>query len=128
MRRSRDSLTESDNSFARGFHHGDLDFKSERKQEILDLLKTVPTIVVIYLDRPAVIPEIVDAASVVIADFGASDQAVAEILFGIARPEGRLPFELPSSMDAVRKQLADVPDDSDQPLFETGFGLAYSQW
>ena len=116
---------ESDNPFAQGFHHGDLDFKGERQREILDLLQTVPTIVVIYLDRPAVIPDIVNAASAVIADYGASDRAVAEALFGVAPPEGRLPFDLPSSMEAVRNQQADVPGDSESPLFEMGFGLAY---
>ncbi len=118
---------ESDNAFARGFHHGDLDFKGERKQEILDLLHAVPTIVVIYLDRPAVIPDIVESASAVIADYGASDRAIAEVLFGIARPEGSLPFELPSSMEAVRSQYEDVPRDSQSPLFDSGFGLAYRQ-
>jgi len=116
---------ESDNLFAKAFHHGDLDFKGERKTEILNLLQTLPTIVVIYLDRPAVIPEIVESASAVIADYGASDRAVAEVLFGIAKPEGSLPFELPSSMEAVRQQNADVPGDSENPLFESGFGLAY---
>ncbi len=116
---------ESDNPFAKTFHHGDLDFKVERKTEILDLLQSVPTIVVIYLDRPAVVPDIVENASAVVADYGASDRAVAEVLFGIAKPEGRLPFELPSSMEAVRKQHADVPGDSESPLFESGFGLAY---
>jgi len=116
---------ESDNPFAQGFHHGDLDFKGERKTEILNLLQTVPTIVVIYLDRPAVIPDIVKNASAVIADYGASDRAVAKVLFGIASPEGSLPFELPSSMEAVRKQHADVPGDSESPLFKIGFGLAY---
>jgi beta-glucosidase len=118
---------ESDNPFAQGFHHGDLDFKGERKQEILGLLHAVPTIVVIYLDRPAVIPEIVQSASAVIADYGASDRAVAEVLFGIANPQGSLPFELPSSMEAVRNQFEDVPRDSQSPLFESGFGLDYRQ-
>jgi beta-glucosidase len=118
---------ESDNPFAQGFHHGDLDFKGARKQEILDLLQTVPTIVVIYLDRPAVIPDIVAGASAVIADYGASDQALAEVLFGLTFPQGKLPFELPSSMDAVRKQKEDVPGDSQNPLFEKGFGLSYHQ-
>ena len=115
----------SDNTFAQGFHHGDLDFKGERKQEILDLLHAVPTIVIIYLDRPAVIPDIVASASTVIADYGASDRAVAEVLFGIASPEGSLPFELPSSMEAVRNQNEDVPGDSQNPLFASGFGLSY---
>ncbi len=118
---------ESDNPFAKAFHHGDLDFNGERKQKIRTLLQTVPTVVVIYLDRPAVIPEIVAGAVAVVADYGASDRAVAEVLFGIATPQGKLPFELPSSMAAVRDQDADVPGDSENPLFEGGFGLAYQQ-
>lgn len=116
---------DTENPFAQGFHHGDLDFKGERKREILGLLESVPTIVVIYLDRPGVIPEIVEGAAAVIADYGASDRAVAEVLFGDAAPEGILPFELPSSMDSVRKQMTDVPADSADPLFGLGFGLSY---
>jgi beta-glucosidase len=116
---------ETDNPFARGFHHGDLDFKGSRKKEILDLLQAIPTVVVIYLDRPAVIPEITSAAIAVIADFGASDSAVADVLFGVAMPQGTLPFELPSSMNAVRDQFTDMQADSKAPLFELGFGLRY---
>jgi beta-glucosidase len=114
---------ETQNPFARGFHHGDLDFKAPEKDEILAMLHRAPTIVVIYLDRPAVIPEISAAARVLLADFGASDAAVLDVIFGKARAEGRLPFELPSSMEAVRTQNADVPYDSAQPLYPFGFGL-----
>jgi beta-glucosidase len=113
------------NQFARGFHHGDLDFEGEAKAEILALLESAPTIVVIYLDRPAVIPEISAAAKGLLADYGASDAAVLDVVFGRARPEGRLPFELPSSMEAVRNQKADVPYDSENPLYPFGFGLSY---
>ncbi len=116
---------ETQNAFARGFHHGDLDFKGEAKAEILALLAVVPTIVVIYLDRPAVIPEISGAARALLADYGASDAAVLDVIFGRARPEGKLPFELPSSMEAVRRQKADVPYDSENPLYPFGFGLSY---
>ena len=116
---------ETKNPFARGFHHGDLDFKGEAKAEILKLLQAVPTIVVIYLDRPAVIPEISAAARALMADYGASDEAVLDVLFGRSKPEGRLPFELPSSMDAVRKQKTDVPYDSENPLYPFGFGLTW---
>lgn len=116
---------ETDNFFARGFHHGDLDFKDPEKKEILDLLKTVPTIVDIYLDRPAVIPEISAAATALFADYGASDEAVLDVIFGKAAPQGKLPFELPSSMEAVRQQLEDVPYDSKDPLYKFGFGLSY---
>ena len=116
---------ETPNPFARTFHHGDLDFKGEEKTRILSLLSTVPTIVDIYLDRPAVIPEIAAASEALIADFGASDLSLCEVLFGESAPKGKLPFELPSSMDAVRNQKADVPYDSEDPLFQFGFGLSY---
>jgi beta-glucosidase len=118
---------ETKNSFAASFHHGDLDFKSEEKSKILNLLKTVPTIVDIYLDRPAVIPEITTSAAAVIANYGASDKSVCEVLFGNVAPKGKLPFELPSSMDAVYNQKTDVPYDSENPLFEFGFGLEYEK-
>jgi beta-glucosidase len=116
---------ETKNPFARGFHHGDLDFKGQVKAEILDLLRTVPTIVVLYLDRPAVIPEINQSARALLVEYGASDAAVLNIVFGKANPEGKLPFELPSSMEAVKSQKADVPYDSENPLYPFGFGLSY---
>lgn len=113
------------NRFAYGFHHGDLDFKGEAKEEILAICAKVPTIVVIYLDRPAVIPEISVAARALLGEFGASDEAVLNVIFDRARPEGRLPFELPSSMEAVRAQKPDLPYDSKDPLYPFGFGLSY---
>lgn len=116
---------ETKNTFARDFHHGDLDFKGQEKGEILSLLQAVPTIVVIYLDRPAVIPEISAAAKALVGEYGASDLAVLNVVFGKAAPEGKLPFELPSSMEAVRDQKADVPYDSKDPLYPFGFGLSY---
>lgn len=116
---------ESENFLVRSFHHGDLDFKDEAKAEILDLLQQVPTIVVLYLDRPAVIPEINSMAKALLAEYGATDAAVLHVIFGKAQPEGKLPFELPSSMEAVRHQKADVPHDSENPLYPFGFGLSY---
>jgi beta-glucosidase len=112
-------------TLARMFHHGDLDFKGKQKDSILQLLKTVPTIVDLYLDRPAVIPEISAAAKGLLADFGASDAAVLDVIFGKDKPGGHLPIELPSSMDAVRAQKEDVPYDSKNPLYKFGFGLSY---
>jgi len=118
---------ETKNFFAASFHHGTLDFKAAKKKEILELLNTVPTVVNIYLDRPAVIPDITDAAVALIADYGASDSSVCEVLFGNAKPQGKLPFELPSSMEAVHNQKTDVPYDSENPVFAFGFGLNYSE-
>ena len=116
---------ESPIMMARMFHHGDLDFKGKQKDSILQLLKTVPTIVDIYLDRPAVIPEISAKAKGLFADFGASDAAVLDVIFGKDKPGGHLPIEMPSSMQAVRMQKEDVPYDSKDPLYKFGFGLSY---
>ncbi len=109
------------------FHQGDLNFKGEAKAHILQVLESVPTIVVIYMDRPAVIPEIARECAALLVDFGASDEAVMDVLSGNFNPHGRLPFELPSSMDAVRKQKEDLPYDSEHPLFPFGYGLTYPE-
>jgi beta-glucosidase len=87
-------------------------------------MRTKPTVVSIYLDRPAAIPEIARGAAALLGTFGASDQALLDVVFGRFTPTGRLRFELPSSMEAVEKQREDVPYDSEDPLFEFGFGLA----
>lgn len=116
---------ETPNFMARMFHHGDLDFKQKERDSILQIMNTVPTIVDIYLDRPAVFPEINAKAKAVLADFGASDAAVMDVIFGKAKPGGKLPFELPSSMEAVRNQKEDLPYDSKDPLYKFGFGLKY---
>ena len=107
------------------FHAGDLDFKGEEKERILGILESVPTIVDIFLERPAVIPEIAEKSAGLLANFGASDAAVLDVIFGRFTPCGKLPIEMPSSMEAVRKQREDVPFDSENPLFPFGHGLTY---
>jgi beta-glucosidase len=113
------------NPIAQLFHFGDLDFKGKELDSILALLKTVPTVVDINLDRPAVIPEISQYSKALIANYGASDAALLDVLFGKYKPEGHLPIELPSSMDAVRNQKEDLPYDTKDPLYKFGFGLSY---
>lgn len=111
--------------FAAWFHEGDLDFKGAEKARILALLERIPTIVAIDLDRPAVIPEIAQKAAGLLATFGANDGAILDVVFGRFAPTGKLPFELPSSMESVRRQKTDVPYDSGDPVFPFGFGLTY---
>ncbi|MEZ4863905.1 MAG: glycoside hydrolase family 3 N-terminal domain-containing protein [Caldilineaceae bacterium] len=113
------------NFLERMFHAGDLDFKGEALASILAVLAQKPTIVVMHLDRPAVIPEIAEACAALLGEFGADDRAVLDIIFGHVNPSGKLPFELPSSMDAVQQQKPDLPYDSADPLFPFGHRLSY---
>ncbi len=104
-------------------HEGDLDFKES--DSTLTLIRAtaakVPTIVVVYLDRPAILTALVPLATTLIGEFGVSDGALFDALTGKVKPIGRLPFELPRSMDAVRAQQGDVPHDSPRPLYPIGF-------
>jgi beta-glucosidase len=110
---------------ARLFHHGDLDFKGKEKDRILRVLESVPGIVDIHLERAAVFPEIAERAVGLLATFGVTDEILMDAVFGGLNPTGKLPIELPSSMEAVRAQKADVPYDSEDPLFDFGHGLSY---
>ena len=89
------------------------------------LMQKKPTIVVMQFDSPYVIPELASESAALLATFGVSDEALFDVLMGKFNPTGRLPFELPSSMDAVREQLEDMPYDSKAPLFKFGAGLSY---
>jgi beta-glucosidase len=110
---------------AKIFHQGDLDFKAEEKARILHVLDTVPTVVDIYLERAAVIPEVAARCKALLATFNVQDEAVLDVIFGRFDPCGKLPFEMPRSMEAVRAQKEDVPYDSESPLFAFGHGLTY---
>src|SRR6478735_1236856 len=107
------------------FHAGDLAFKPDEEARLLAIMGKVPTIVDIYLDRPAIIPGIAEQCAALIASFGASDEAVLDLVFGKSYPTGRLPFELPSSQAAVLSQKSDLPYDSVDPLFKFGAGLSF---
>lgn len=100
------------------FRDGDVDYEA-----IKTASKVVPTVVVIDLDRPAILTNVRDKAHAIVATFGASDRAVLDVLTGRALAEGRLPFELPSSMADVEAQEPGMPDDSHHPLYRFGAGI-----
>ncbi len=113
------------NFIAQMFHWGDLDFKGQGLDDILTLEKTVPTVVDIYLDRPAVIPEISQNAKALIVSFGSGDAALLDVIFGKYKPGGHLPIELPVVYGCGSKSKRDMPYDSKDPLYKFGSGLSY---
>jgi beta-glucosidase len=70
-----------------------------------------------------VLTEIAAECAALMGSYGSADDAVLDVVFGRAKAGGRLPFELPRSMDAVRAQHEDVPHDSADPLYAFGHGL-----
>jgi beta-glucosidase len=109
-------------SFFRG---GRLYYSEEELSEIMALIEQKPSVVVANLYRPTILTEVNEQCGALMADFDTSDEVLADVLFGARKAEGKLPFELPSSWEAVERQLEDVPYDSEDPLYPFGFGLAY---
>ena len=78
-------------------------------------------VVVLLSGRPMILGDVLDDADAVVAAWlpGSEGAGVADVLFGDAKPTGKLSFAWPRSM----KQ---VPHGSGgEPLFPLGFGLSY---
>ena len=107
------------------FRQGRLWYNEEELAEISVLADQKPTVIVAQLERPTVLTEVNEMCGAMLADFGTSDGVLADVLFGKRIPQGKLPFELPSSKEAIENQMEDVPYDSENPLFPFGYGLIY---
>jgi beta-glucosidase len=105
------------------FHAGRLEWTAEELAPVLGLTAALPTVVDVWLDRPAVLTPLTGTAAALTGSFGASDEALLDVLFGRSPATGTLPFELPSSMAAVAASREDVPNDTADPLFPDGHGL-----
>jgi beta-glucosidase len=84
-----------------------------------------PVVVVMSMERPAVLAEFLARSGAVLATFGSDDAAVADILTGAFKPTGTLPFDLPADQASVDGQREDAAFDFARTQFKTGFGLRY---
>ena len=87
---------------------------------------------VVLLGRPYVLAELAELSDAVIVAYrpgvtmGAT--AVAAALFGQSPITGKLPVQIPRSMEQVLNQREDLPGDISDPLFDVGFGLEVSSF
>jgi len=114
-----------DNFLSTLFPNGDLNFNSEIHTRVENYSKDKELIVVVDLNRPAILEDIKKLSSSLIGTFGVSDRIMFEGIFGEFSPTGKLPFEIPSSMESVLNQKEDMPDDSLNPTYEMGYGISY---
>ncbi|WP_439901156.1 glycoside hydrolase family 3 protein [Microbacterium azadirachtae] len=108
------------------FHQGSLDYRPGLVARLRDIARTTPLVISANLERPAVLTPFTEFATAIITDVGASSAALVDVLIGAIPPQGTLPFEVPRSSEAVRRSQSDVPNDTEDPLFEHGAGLRYS--
>jgi len=114
-----------DNVLSSIFPNQDLNFSPEILEKLEEFSSIKPLIVIVDLNRPAILDSINQMSSALVGTFGVDESVIFETLFGESKPSGKLPFEIPSSMKEVNKQLEDVPDDTMNPTFKFGFGLTY---
>jgi beta-glucosidase len=105
-------------------HEGRLNFQpGDSAYDALLQCGKIPVIMTVYMDRPAILTNVKDKVAALYADFGVSDGSLLDVLMGNGKPQGHLPFELPSSMEAVTNQRSDLPHDSVKPLYPYGYAL-----
>tara|TARA_B100001248_G_scaffold159546_1_gene120321 strand:+ start:1218 stop:3104 length:1887 start_codon:yes stop_codon:yes gene_type:complete len=108
------------------FPNTDLRFNNQVVKRASEYSQLKPLILVVDINRPAIFSELNDLSDALIGTFGVNDDVIHEIINGKTNPSGKLPFELPSSMSEVEKQLEDVPDDTANPLYKYGYGLSFT--
>jgi beta-glucosidase len=104
------------------FHQGSLDFPPGLPVRLARIAERCPLVLDVLLDRPAVLTPLLPIAAAVVGSYGTSDDALFDALTGTIPPRGRLPFDLPRSMEQVRGHPEDVPGYAD-PLLAFGHGL-----
>lgn len=97
------------------YRPGDADF-----DRVAGLHGKVPVIVAAFADRPPIMTLLEPMATAILLNFGVSDEALFAVITGKEVARGCLPFELPSTGQAVAEQDPALPDDSDRPLFAAG--------
>ena len=86
-----------------------------------------PVVVLLHMERPGILTELVDIRPrvAILAHFGSSDGPLLDVTIGRVMPKGRLPFDLPRTVQSVDAQQEDVPFDLTEPLFRFGHGLSF---
>ena len=86
------------------------------------------TVLAIYFRQPYVLDDEsgLRTAGAIVATFGVSDLALMEVLTGRSKPQGRLPFALARTLQAVIDNAPDAPGyPAEDTLFPFGFGSSY---
>lgn len=105
------------------FHGGTLAFPHGTLDRLRSLAAHAPLYVSVFLERPAILGPLLELGATVIGEFGASDRVIVNAFTGRIPLTGTLPFDIPSSKEAVENSREDVPFDTEAPLFRAGFGI-----
>jgi len=98
-------------------------------QETKLSMKGKPVIIVLTANKPFVPAEFEKDVNAILLSFGVQNQAILDIISGIAEPSGLLPVQLPADMNTVEQQNEDIPHDmvcymdASRNIYDFGFGM-----
>lgn len=111
------------------------------QQQLFEQLKKTgtPIVVVLMNGRPLAIPELARDADAILEAWHLGSQsggAIADVLFGIYNPSGKLPVSFPKTVGQIplyynhkntgRPLFEKYVDMDDKPLYPFGYGLSYT--
>lgn len=105
-----------------------LEFPQEQT-DLVNALKAAGAnvVAVVVMNRAYVLTPIVEAADSVLLVYRpgvtCGAEAVSDALYGETAITGRLPFQIPKTMEQVENQREDLPKDIEDPLYEYGYGI-----
>lgn len=100
--------------------------------ETLKKMRGKPVIVIVNISNPMIFGEFEKDVNAIVAHFEVQDQALFDIITGVAEPSGLLPMQMPANMKTVEQQYEDVPHDmecyvdSEGNTYDFAFGLNWA--
>lgn len=100
------------------------------QQEMMEVLDATgkPIVTVVINGRPLILTWCAENTEAILMAYYPGSEggiAIAETLYGMNNPTGKLPVQLPRDMESVLNQSGDVAFDLENPLYDFGFGLSY---
>lgn len=101
-------------------------------QQVMGEVGAENTVLDVYFRQPFVLDEAsgLRDAGAILANFGNSTAALMDIVSGEFNPQGRMPFALAGTREAIIQQNSDTPgydETDDGALYPFGFGLSYEE-
>lgn len=102
------------------------------QQEMMEVLDATgkPIVTVVINGRPLILTWCAENTEAILMAYYPGSQggiAIAETLYGMNNPHGKLPVQLPRDMESVLDQSGDVAFDLENPLYDYGYGLSYGE-
>lgn len=105
---------------------------TKSQQDVLEAIAATgtPIITVVIGGRPYILTWCDENTNAILMAYYPGQQggiAIAETIYGMNNPTGKLPIAMPRDMESVNNQEEDISFDLENPLYEFGFGLSYEE-